>query len=290
MKIIVLGGDGMLGHMLARRFASLGHVLSSSREPVPSKDKFFLNINPSEDVESRLREVLRDFSPDLVFNCIGYIKQREKVKESFELFVNSWFPHLLNDLSNEFEYKLVHFSTDCVFSGRKGDYSISDSPDPVDLYGMSKLAGEVFGERALTIRTSIIGHELRHKKSLLDWFMSQEGKCSGFTKAIYSGVTTFQLASLLINDIVPAFLQNKISGIYHLSSSKISKYDLLVLISKIYKKEITIERVDFPVIDRSLDSRELCKELGIEVPSWSEMICEMQEDFTKQFDLYKETL
>ena len=170
-------------------------------------------------------------------------------------------------------------STDCVFSGKKGSYAETDIADCADLYGQSKLLGEVSNEKhVLTIRTSIIGHELRGEHSLVSWFLKQKGSAKGYTKAIYSGLPTIELARIIRELILP---KPKLSGLYHIASEPISKFDLLELIAKIYRKKITLSKSATPKINRSLNCERFQKATGYRPKSWQRLIEEMHADDLK---------
>jgi dTDP-4-dehydrorhamnose reductase len=287
MKVIILGSDGMLGHMLLRKAPQSWQIYSSTRNDFVGKNKFYFDLDSTSDAQRTLLRNINYLRPDIVINCIGYIKQREEIHKSKEVLINSWLPHMLNDLSIESHFKLIHFSTDCVFSGKKGMYTISDQPDPIDHYGLSKYAGEVASKNTLTLRTSIIGHEVKNKKSLLEWFLAQDDKCDGYSKAIYSGLTTLQLSKYLFEYIIPSLINNKINGIHQLASPPINKYDLLTLISEVYKKKIEIKKNSSVQIDRSLMSTSIFKLLKMPEPLWPLMVREMHEDFLAHQHLYK---
>lgn len=209
--------------------------------------------------------------PDVVVNCIGIVKQDKSAKDPIaSIGVNSLFPHQVALRCRESGARLIHLSTDCVFSGSKGNYSEIDAPDSQDLYGRSKLLGEVDDEGSLTIRTSMIGRELTGSHGLLEWFLSQQGqRVRGFKRAIFSGFTTQALADLIARIISD---QPNLSGIWHVSSDAISKFDLLTLVKKTYGLAIEVESDDDFVCDRSLDSSRFRGATGIRPPAWPEMI------------------
>ncbi|MBA2628810.1 MAG: sugar nucleotide-binding protein, partial [Rickettsiaceae bacterium] len=168
----------------------------------------------------------------------------------------------------------IHISTDCVFSGSEGSYTEDDFPDAYDLYGRSKLLGEVDYPNAITLRTSIIGHELSGNRSLINWFLSQDKKASGFTKAIYSGLPTIELAEIIDKYVIP---RPQMHGLYHVSSEPINKYELLKLVRDVYTKDIEIEPSDKLIIDRSLNSERFRNETGYKPPIWSKLVQKMYE-------------
>lgn len=174
---------------------------------------------------------------------------------------------------------MIHISTDCVFSGTKGNYTESDVSDATDLYGRTKYLGEVEYPHCVTLRTSIIGHELRTDLSLVDWFLNQTGTVKGFTKAIYTGFPTVEMERIITNHVIP---NEDLRGTYHVSSAPISKYDLLSLVKSVYRKQIDIEKFDNFVLDRSLDSSKFQLVTGYKPPSWDTMVEDMYADFMKE--------
>ena len=226
-----------------------------------------------------LKRNIKKFKPNIIINCIGIIKQkiRSIENERNTFFINSVFPHELHKISKDTKARLIHFSTDCVFDGKMGNYSEKQEPNALDLYGLSKKIGEIDSKNVLTLRTSIIGRELTNKKGLFEWFMSQEKKCQGFANWYFSGFPTYEIFNILLKIIN----KKNLSGIYHLSSHKISKYDLLKLINKVYQKKIKIFKNKKIKIDRSLNSKRLKKLLNYKSPSWEKLILEMYKNHGK---------
>ena len=222
----------------------------------------------------KINSILKLFKPDYIINCTGYIKQKilRRSDKKDIIFINSIFPHQLYKISKLTKSRLIHFSTDCVFDGSKGNYKECDTPNAKDIYGISKILGEVESPGSLTIRTSVVGHELSSKNGLLDWFLSQKNKCEGYSNAFFSGITTLEIFNFIYFYITNSL---RIDGLIHLSSKKISKFDLLTKISKIYHKKIKIKKISSPKIDRSLNSRLIRKKISYKVPSWNAMINEM---------------
>lgn len=227
-----------------------------------------------------LSTVLKKIKPNVVINCAGLIKQVASSNEVLEVIpVNTILPHTLAQLTKACNARLILLSTDCVFSGKKGLYTEADQADCDDLYGQSKLLGEVSNEKhVLTIRTSIIGHELRGGHSLVSWFLKQKGSATGYTKAIYSGLPTIELARIIRELILP---KPKLSGLYHIASEPISKFDLLELIAKVYRKKITLSKSATPKINRSLNCERFQKATGYRPKSWQRLIEEMHADDLK---------
>ncbi|MHB1456382.1 MAG: dTDP-4-dehydrorhamnose reductase family protein [Armatimonadota bacterium] len=294
MQLAILGASGMLGHkMLQVLSQSFPDTFALVREDVRQKPPFnrisFLqgdNILTGVDASDlmQLRAVLADIKPDYVINCIGIIKQRP-VAEMFSssIAINALLPHKLAEFVQAWGGRVIHFSTDCVFSGQRGSYTEEDASDALDLYGKTKFLGEVQAENALTLRTSMIGRELTHHKSLLDWFLSQNHKTvRGFTKAIYSGLTTNQLAdvvSMILN------LSPFLSGLYQVVSEPVSKYNLLVMLRDAYNLDIEIVPDENVVCDRSMLGTNFHKRTGYVAPAWPVMIQSLQSDATP-YDLW----
>lgn len=222
----------------------------------------------------KILEAIVQFEPDVIINAVGVIKQNDAAKDSMQLVsLNTLLPHFLARLTKKLGSRLIHISTDCVFSGVKGCYKEADQVDAADLYGQTKYMGEVWNQRhVLTLRTSIIGHELFRKSSLLEWFLVQSGTARGYRKAIFSGLPTVELARIIEQYVLP---NPSLSGLYHVSAESIDKFTLLQLIAKQYKKEIQLQAVDEPVIDRSLDSMKFRQATGYAPEAWPEMIRRM---------------
>ena len=279
MRILILGGDGMLGHCLFKHLAEDHKVKVTLRKELRIYDKFNLffpeNSFAGIDVRSidQLIEVLKYFQPQAVVNGIGIIKQRSSAKEIIPSFeINSLFPHQLATICKNIGARMIHMSTDCVFSGEKGDYREDDPSDAVDLYGKSKYLGEVSEPHCLTLRTSMIGRELSRKKSLLEWFLAQKGSINGFKKAIFSGFTTQEL-SRIIEMLLLRYPHA--SGIYHVSSDPINKYDLLSMINSRLQLPIEIIPDESFECNRSLDSHKFRQEFHYNPPTWEQMIEEL---------------
>lgn len=279
MKVLILGGDGMLGHQLFKHLRDRHDVRTTLRQEFHSYADFNLfSHNDSYygvDVRSNnsLIDVMSDFHPDAVVNAVGIVKQRNAAKESVpSLEINALLPHRLALLCKATRARLVHMSTDCVFSGRKGNYKESDPSDAEDLYGKTKFLGEVHDTNCITLRTSIIGRELTRKKSLLEWFIAQRGTVKGFKKAIFSGFTTAEMGRIIEHVLVNF---PKKSGLYQVSSDPISKFDLLTLMKKEMNLSIEIIPDEEFQCDRSLDSSKFRGEFNYHPPSWKSMIEEL---------------
>jgi dTDP-4-dehydrorhamnose reductase len=283
MKVLILGATGMLGHklwtILQPEFETYATVRGSDVPPALRHLAAPTSVVPNVHAEN-FDSVLSAFAhvrPDAVVNCIGIIKQHESAKDPIvSLTVNSLFPQRLAKLCQSRRCRLIHISTDCVFSGRKGNYLESDPSDAEDLYGRSKFLGEVEGPGCMTIRTSIIGHELHSRYGLLEWFLSQRGgKVKGFRNAIFSGLTTPAL-SRVIADLLsrPARLE----GLWQVASEPIAKYDLLTLMRAAYHVAVEIEPETTTCCDRSLCGKRFAEATGWQAPSWANMIEDMRQD------------
>jgi dTDP-4-dehydrorhamnose reductase len=279
MRILILGGDGMIGHQLFKHLGRRYDVRVTLRQRFSAYSEFGLFDKESAytgiDVRSieHVREVLVDFQPRIVVNAVGIVKQRRAAKESIpSLEINALFPQRLALLCKEIDARLVHMSTDCVFSGKKGNYQESDPSDAEDLYGRTKYLGEVQDTRCLTLRTSIIGKEFSRKLGLLEWFLAQGGVIQGYRKAIFGGFTTLEM-SRIIEKILVDYPEKE--GLYHVSSEPISKFDLLMLIKErlgLSMEIIPDEKVQY---DRSLDSTRFRREFNYTPPTWEEMVEEL---------------
>ena len=279
-NVLVLGASGMLGNAVLRVLAGspgmrvTGTVRSvRSAALLPSDLQRNIAITADATDLDSVVSLFAKLRPDMVINCVGLVKQLSEVDDPLvALPINALFPHRLARLCAASGARLVHLSTDCVFSGAKGMYVETDFSDAKDLYGRSKYLGEVDYPNAITLRTSIIGHELDGARSLIGWFMSQNGPVKGYRKAIFSGLPTVVVARVIRDYVLP---RPDLHGLFHLSADPINKYDLLKLVARVYGKEIDIEPDDQLVIDRSLDSSRFRSETGFRPASWPELIRDM---------------
>lgn len=285
MKVCVLGANGMLGNALIRSLSNdsqlqiLGTVRSAHAKDLFPSDiaRAIVSGVDAQQLES-IALLLEKERPNVVINSIGLVKQIENGSDPIRaISFNAMLPHQLSKLCQSIGSRLIHISTDCVFSGKKGAaYLESDSPDPVDLYGRTKLLGELGdAPHELTLRTSYIGNEFEGANGLLEWFLKQNAPISGFTKAIYSGLPTVILADLIRERVLK---MPELHGLYHVSSRPISKYNLLKLVARVFGKEITINPDDRLIIDRSLDSTRFQEVTGFVAPDWEQMIEKMYQD------------
>jgi len=290
-KVLILGGTGMLGHTLFREFsqqedmdvyatARTGNSLECWFPPALLKK---VKVGVDADNFDTVIGAFASVQPDLVINCIGLIKQQSIANDPLSaITINSQLPHRISLVCRTAGARLIHISTDCVFDGKKGQYLETDPSNAIDLYGRSKFLGEVaYPPHCITLRTSIIGHELKGKLGLVEWFLNQEGWVRGFTRAIYSGFPTLEFARIIADYVIP---NDQLTGIYHVSSNPISKYDLLKLVAERYKKQIEIDAYEDFVIERSLDSTLFRRLTGYQPPSWSELIDLMYQHYLSSYD------
>lgn len=288
MDIMVLGGNGMLGHkifqFLSKRLKDTwctvrGRITESWMQPIT----LFRNGKVIENVDalefSLLEEALKEWRPKVIVNCIGVIKQRADATVAIpSIAINSLLPHRLAGLCQAWGGRLIHFSTDCVFSGNRGNYSEEDDSDAKDLYGRSKFLGEVATTNALTLRTSIIGRELSHFASLLEWFLGQDHKkVNGYGRVFYSGVTTNYLAELVAQLIEN---QPRLSGLYQVTSPTISKYDLLLQLRDAFRMDVEIIPDDRVFCDRSMQGGKFLRATGLKYPEWPDLVAQLANDDT----------
>lgn len=280
MRVLVLGGSGMLGHCLLLHFADRGfEVKATMRQGEAAYQRFgmfptarcFFGVD-LRDV-SAVQGVLAQFRPDVVLNAAGLVKQRDIAKQALPcLEINAVFPHRLAELCEPLGARILHISTDCVFSGARGNYRETDPIDATDVYGLTKYLGEPREGNCLTLRTSILGPELERQQGLFEWFMAQRGTVRGFRNATYTGFTTFEMARILERMVVK-FPEAR--GLYHVSSEPISKYELLCKIKAQAGLSTEIVPDDTVRYDRSLDSSRFRKAFGYTPPDWDVMVAEL---------------
>jgi dTDP-4-dehydrorhamnose reductase len=279
VKALILGGDGMLGHEVLRLLAEHHETRVTLRlEPErygawPEFDASNTYFGVDLRYTPHLVDVMADFRPDVVVNAAGVVKQRPDGQHPLpNLEINAVLPHRVATVCRASGARLIHISTDCVFSGERGNYSEADQPSPVDTYGCAKLLGEVVGEGSVTLRTSIIGLELKRKAGLIEWFLSQAGRVDGYRRAIFSGLTTGEL-SRVIRDLIQR--HPGASGLYHLGAAAISKYELLRMVGARCRPDVEITPDDTFRCDRSLDSSKFMRTFGYSPPTWDHMVEEL---------------
>lgn len=278
----MLGASGMLGNAVMRLFAaSAEHTVFGTTRSSVLHQKFPECLHPklysNIDVENqdRLSRLFAEVRPEAVINCVGLVKQRADANDPLAAIpINSMLPHRLAQLCRDAGARLVHVSTDCVFDGGQGGYVEDDCPNACDLYGRSKLLGEVDYENAVTLRTSIIGRELNSAHGLIDWFLAQEGSVRGYTRAVFSGLPTVELASIVRDFVLP---RPDLRGLYHVSAEPISKHDLLAMVADVYGKSIAIVPDDTLVINRSLNSDRFRYATGYQPPNWRDLVRAMRD-------------
>ena len=280
--ILILGSAGMLGHKLFTVFSnhSCFNVTGTVRRKAGFVGKHLIdNIieNVQVDEIGVVEQLINSIKPDVVINCIGIIKQLPAANNYIQsIAINALFPHQLSEICHKAGSRMIHFSTDCVFSGNRGSYTEVDLPDPIDLYGYTKYLGEVNEPHCVTLRTSIIGHEVKTRNGLVEWFLAQKGSVQGYKNAIYTGFPTIEISRIICDFIIP---NDSVRGLVHISSAPISKFDLLCLIASAYQKDIKIELQTSFRNDRSLISDEFRSVTGYQPPEWSELVRMMYEDY-----------
>lgn len=289
MKVLVLGATGMLGYQVYKTCLRRGievHAVVRNKQFLLDHTPFGFDfhihqISDVKDIDG-IENIIKVNRPEYVINCIGIVKQFALAENHYEsIAINSFLPHQLEKLGNHYGFRLIHVSTDCIFDGKKGMYKESDISNASDLYGKSKYLGEVGYGCGITIRTSIIGHEItKDRHGLVDWFLSQEGEVNGYAKAFFSGLTTLELTNVILEYVIRLSIP---AGIYQVSAERISKFDLITLIAEQYNKTIDIIPSGDFVIDRSLDSSFFKSKTGYSAPSWEKLIAEMKSDFEDGF-------
>ncbi len=283
-KIMILGGTGMLGHALFRRLYHYEDFsVYTTVRSIKGSEIFFSFSDRNRIIENvdasnfdSIKKSIENAKPDIVINCIAILRVNSSPDSIYNAInINSLFPHKLHNICEKHNIRMIHISTDGVFDGKKGMYKEDDPIKISTIYGMTKYLGEICCRNCLTIRTSIIGHEIYNKKGLVEWFLSEKNAVKGYQKAIYSGFPTVELSRIIANYIIS---DNDIDGIYHVSSDPLSKYELLKIIRKIYKKKIEIVASERNFYDLSLDSSKFRLKSGYHPPPWEKMIYDMYCD------------
>jgi len=290
-RVLIFGAAGMLGHRLYRQLDRDFEVYGSIRSPFEAVSGygFFDPNRVIHDVDAtkpeQISAALTTIKPDVVVNCVGVVKSLESESGmAANISVNALLPHLLLAACREHGARLIQISTDCVFAGTRGNYAETDASDAADVYGRTKLLGEVDGEAAITLRTSFIGRELNTTRGLLEWFLSNRGgQVKGYSKAVFSGLTTPEVArviGMLIRDFP------ELSGVYHLASAPIDKHRLLCRIRDAMKLDIEIKKDSGVRVNRSLNGRRFNRATGYQAPDWEDMIKELAAD-TSPYDEWR---
>jgi dTDP-4-dehydrorhamnose reductase len=264
--ILVLGSNGMLGHKMVERLqVYFSDVIGASRADFDATNA------------ASVRSLLLRHRPQVVVNCVGVIKQRNQ-EAKLSLAVNAGFPHLLQYACYEQGAYLVHFSTDCVFSGSRGQYTEGDKPDAIDVYGVTKCFGEIRdADNALTLRTSIIGRERSNYHGLLEWFLRQEGTVNGYKNAIFTGVTTNWLSDVVAELLPHQRNRKRLHGLYQVAAPPVSKFRLLQMFQEIYNQKVEVIPVSEPFCDRSLKGDKFQQATGIVTPDLKTLITEQKD-------------
>ncbi len=282
MKVLVLGVSGMLGNAVFKSFHEDSNydVWGTLRSPhwlpyfsTEMHSKLIHGVDVlNQDTLLRVFELVR---PDLVVNLIGITKQQPCGNDPLMVVpINALFPHRLAALCSLTQARLIHKSTDCVFSGKKGFYSELDPSDPIDLYGQSKYMGEISQlKHVVTIRTSAIGHELNSCYGLVDWFLAQKKSTSGYVNAIFSGLPANEIGRVIRDFVAP---NDQLKGLYHIAARPINKYDLLKQIAIVYGKDIFVQPDLHLVLDRSLNAHKFAGATGYISPEWTELLTMMR--------------
>lgn len=282
MRVLVLGSSGMIGSTVLRVLSESKdlEVYGSVRDE--GVKRFFSEVVSkrliaSIDVEraDALIRVLDQVQPAVVINCAGLTRHKPEAEDPLvALPINALMPHRLAGLCKLVGARMIHVSTDCVFSGERGGYLETDFADACDVYGKSKAMGEVTYAHTVTLRTSTIGHELQTKYGLLEWFLSQQVRCKGYNRAVFSGLPTVVFAAVVRDVVIP---HPELSGLYHVAAQTINKFDLLSRIAKVYGKQIEIEPDERLIIDRSLNADRFRNATGYVAPEWDSLIDTMHK-------------
>jgi dTDP-4-dehydrorhamnose reductase len=293
MRILILGGNGMIGHKMYQMISKVhmdtwvtlrNDITTYIYSNIYNNEKVIGNIDLSD--FKKLLHTLNEIKPDIILNACGITIRRgvEEVKSN-TILINSVLPHILNEWVSLNNKRLIHFSTDCVFSGKKGDYLDTDIKDAYDLYGSTKSLGEIVDSKfAITLRGSMIGRELENKTELFEWFLQQSNnKIKGFSEVIYAGITTVKMAEIVLRLI--NFYPN-LSGIYNISSKPISKYDLLKMCNEHFEINSIIEMDNSYKSNKNLISDKFFIEIGIEKPNWIDLIRQLKDDSLIYTNLY----
>ena len=291
MRIMILGGTGMLGHRLFKTCSELWQTMATVRRADTQSallSQYAHSGTSIQGVDARapetVRRVLAEYEPDVVVNAVGIVKQSPMASDPVSsITVNALFPHQLCDMCEKLGIRLIHISTDCVFSGLKGHYTEADVSDAEDLYGRTKFLGEVDAPHCVTLRTSMIGRELGGQRGLLEWFLAQRGReVRGYRRAVFSGLTTIALSKVIAEAVIP---HTELQGVWHVAANPIDKYRLLSLINEAHQLGIVIHPDDGVVCDRSLDGTRFEMATGFVPPDWERMIEETVSDRTPYDEL-----
>jgi len=277
MKLLILGSDGMLGHVVKIYFEEKGYdVVCTTRRD--DKSELYFNITNSV---SEIERIIKRVKPDVVINCIGILNKVADEHKALAILINSYLPHYLDEISVENNFKLIHVSTDCVFDGKTGNYDEMSIPNETNMYGRSKALGEVINDRSVTLRTSIVGPDINEKGiGLFKWFMEQEGEVGGYDKVLWTGITTIWFARCMEMTI-----EKNLVGLHHcVNNDVISKYNLLVLFKKYFNKDIVINHN--PDVESKKTLVRTDKSFDFGIPSYEDMIKDMREWVLNHKEVY----
>ncbi|MDA8130467.1 MAG: SDR family oxidoreductase [Elusimicrobia bacterium] len=285
-RILILGGAGTLGHKLWQVLpARFPHTFVSMRKKRDFYAKTGLfdvpNVIDGLDLRdfSAVGKMLDELRPSVIVNCAGVtLRSKEALDRNSAISINALLPHRLAEWCSRSGSRLIHFSTVCVYDGKKGGYTEEDPPDARDLYGITKALGDVNAPFALTLRSSFIGREIFAGTELLEWFLAQKGnKIKGFRRALFTGLTTNRLAAL-VGDLIEK--HPLLNGLYHVSSEIVSKYDLLLMMREAYKLDVEIEPEEGFEMRRDLNGDRFASAAGFVCPTWKQLMTEMASDPT----------
>lgn len=281
MKILILGSDGMLGHVVKTYFEEKGNeIICTTRRD--SNSPLYFDITNSV---SGIDKIVENVKPDVLINCIGILNKVAEEHKALAILINSYLPHYLDELSSKANFKFVHVSTDCVFDGKVGKYDESSIPNETNMYGRSKAMGEVINDRSVTLRTSIVGPDINENGvGLFKWFMSQEGEVGGYDKVIWTGITTIWYAKCM-----EIAIEKNLVGLHHcVNNEEISKYDLISLFKKYFDKDIVINHNPDVESKKTLIRTEKSFDFGI--PSYEDMVKEMREWVINHKEFYPDLI
>lgn len=268
MKILLLGSDGMLGHVVKAYFEENDYEVVCTNRKNKKSDLYF----DITDSVSAIEKIIKNVKPDVLINCIGILNKVAEEHKALAILINSYLPHYLDELSEKYKFKFIHVSTDCVFDGKVGDYDESSIPNEINMYGRSKALGEVINDRSVTLRTSIVGPDINENGiGLFQWFMKQNGEVGGYDKVIWTGVTTIWFAKCM-----EVAIKNNLVGLHHcVNNDSISKYDLITLFKKYFDKDIVINHNSDVISKKTLIRTKVSYDFKI--PSYDQMVKDMRD-------------
>ncbi|MBP7820391.1 MAG: SDR family oxidoreductase [Candidatus Methanofastidiosum sp.] len=281
MKILILGSDGMLGHVVKTYFEERGHEIVCTNRNDKESNLYFDITNSVSGID----KIVENVKPEVLINCIGILNKVAEEHKALAILINSYLPHYLDELSAKAGFKLIHVSTDCVFDGKVGGYDEHSIPNETNMYGRSKALGEVINDRSVTLRTSIVGPDInKNGVGLFQWFMTQEGEVGGYDNVIWTGVTTMWFARCM-----EIAIEKNLTGLHHcVNNETISKYDLITLFKKYFDKDIIINHNPDVVSKKTLVRTDASFDFGI--PSYEQMVKEMREWVIEHKEMYPDLI